>query len=293
MPVRGRQTLSTAADPQLRALITPEGVDLQVRVAPASERAAALVIDLAIILGTLIGATFLAIAAGITTRGGGGQIIVIIWLLGAFLLRNFYFAWFECSPRAATPGKRLMKLRVAARNGGALRVDQVIARNAARELELYLPMGFLFMQGSELGAVMVLFGIVWCATFVFFPLFNRDRLRLGDVIAGTWVLKAPKQVLLPDVADRAATLDAGYVFTEAQLDQYGVKELQVLEAVLRNADPPAMEAVAERIRNKIGWRKRQRELDSEFLHAYYAALRRRLEQRMLFGRRKADKHDRG
>lgn len=252
-------------------------------------------IDMAIITAALIGVTFLAIAAGIatSTQGGAGQVVAIIWLLGAFLLRNFYFAWFECSPRAATPGKRIMRLRVAARTGGALRVDQVVARNVARELELYLPMGFLFSQATEIGAVMVLFGILWCATFVFFPLFNRDRLRLGDVIAGTWVLKAPRQVLLPDVADRAAALDEGFVFTESQVDQYGVKELQVLETVLRNADPHAMEAVADRIRTKIGWRKRPRELDSEFLHAYYAALRRRLEQRMLFGRRKADKHDRG
>jgi hypothetical protein len=84
----------------------------------------------------------------------------------------------------------------------------------------------------------------------------------------------------------------GFVFTEAQLDQYGVKELQVLETVLRHAEPQAMDAVASRIRTKINWRRTPAELDSEFLQAYYAALRRRLEQRMLFGVRKKDKHDR-
>jgi hypothetical protein len=181
-------------------------------------------------------------------------------------------------------------LRVAARSGGALRVDQVVARNAMRELELYLPIGFLFANGSDIEAVIILCGIVWCAIFVFFPLFNRDRLRLGDIIAGTWVIKAPKQVLLPDMATARAG-DPAFVFTDTQLDQYGVKELQVLESVLRNADPTAMTAVAERIRNKIAWRKTGRELDSEFLSAYYAALRRRLEQRLLFGKRKRDKHD--
>ena len=30
----------------------------------------------------------------------------IIWLLGFFLLRNFYFTLFEMRARAATPGKR-------------------------------------------------------------------------------------------------------------------------------------------------------------------------------------------
>ena len=30
----------------------------------------------------------------------------MVWLLGIFLLRNFYFVVFELGPRAATPGKR-------------------------------------------------------------------------------------------------------------------------------------------------------------------------------------------
>lgn len=282
------------ADPQLRPLVTPEGVDLRVRIAPASERGAALLIDLAIIVGVLIAASLLVAGFAIATQmqGAGGQAAAIIWLLGFFVLRNFYFTSFECGARGATPGKRLLGLRVAARSGGALRVDQVVARNAMRELELYLPIGFLFARGNDIDAVIILCGIAWCAIFVFFPLFNRDRLRLGDIIAGTWVIKAPKHVLLPDMAStRPGAHDAGLIFTDAQLDQYGVKELQVLESVLRNAEPTAMAAVAERIRIKIKWRKTGREIDSEFLSAYYAALRRRLEQRLLFGKRKRDKHD--
>lgn len=285
---------ATAADPLDRALITPEGVKLRVRLAPASERAAALLIDLVIIFATLI-VSYILVAVTIQRMGWADesqQLVAIIWLLGGFLLRNFYFAGFESGARAATPGKRIMKLRVAARDGGALRADQIVARNAMRELELYLPMGFLFSQAQDIGAVLVLLGILWCAVFVFFPLFNRDRLRLGDVIAGTWVLKAPKQTLLPDIAEPVATDTRTFVFTDAQLDQYGVKELQVLETVLRNFDTTVMEAVAQRIRAKINWRRPPGELDSEFLRAYYTQLRRRLEQKLLFGKRKADKHDR-
>lgn len=284
----------SAADPHQRPLVTPEGVDLRVKIAPVSERGAALLIDMAIIVGVLIASFFLMIALFSATglNGAGGQIAAIVWLLGFFILRNFYFTMFECGARGATPGKRVLGLRVAARSGGALQVDQVFARNAVRELELYMPLSFLFAQGSDIEAVIILCGIVWCAIFVFFPLFNRDRLRLGDIIAGTWVIKAPKHVLLPDMASaRPGAPQAGMVFTDAQLDQYGVKELQVLESVLRNADPTAMTAVAERIRTKISWRKTGNELDSEFLTAYYAALRRRLEQKLLFGKRKRDKHD--
>jgi hypothetical protein len=53
-----------------------------------------------------------------------------------------------------------------------------------------------------------------------------------------------------------------------------------------------MAAVAARIRAKIGWSGTDTS-DLEFLSAYYTALRRHLEQRMLFGRRKRDKFDLG
>ena len=279
----------TGALSQVRQLVTPEGVDLKVRLAPASDRAVALIIDLVIILGIVIVAAIITGATlGYVHMQNEGQVVAIIWLLGFFVLRNFYFTLFECGARAATPGKRIMKIRVAARNGGPLRADAIVARNAMREIELYLPISFLFSGGEDIGAAIVLCGIAWSFIFLFFPLFNKDRLRLGDIIAGTWVLKAPRQVLLPDLT-AATTETPGLVFTEQQLDQYGVKELQVLESVLRQADAPTVEAVAERIRAKIGWKAGGADLD--FLSAYYAALRRRLEQRLLFGVRKRDKHD--
>ena len=280
----------STVDRDARALVTPEGVDLRVRLAAVSERGIALVIDLIIIVGSLTALTIAA--ASMLTSEQSGSIVAIIWLLGFFVLRNFYFTLFECGRRAATPGKRLMGLRVVARDGAALTTDAVVARNAMRELELYLPIIFLVQSGVDYEAWIILAGIVWCGVFVMLPLFNRDRLRAGDFIAGTWVLKAPKQTLLPDLAgDRPAIADAIFAFTMAQLDTYGVKELQVLESVLRRGEETAIAAVAEQIRAKIGWTKRINESDKEFLNAYYTSLRRRLEQRLLFGKRKLDKHD--
>lgn len=279
------------SDNSVRALVTPEGVDLRVRLAAVSERGVALCIDLAIILGSLLAIT-LALGALLTQLrfAESWSFIQIVWMLGFFLLRNFYFTIFECGRRSATPGKRLIGLRVVARDGAALTADAVVARNAMRELELYLPLYFLFARGESIEAWVILAGIVWCGIFVLFPFFNRDRLRAGDFIAGTWVLKAPKQMLLADLTTEKPA-DAEYAFQPAQLDVYGVKELQVLEQVLRTAEPEAMSAVADQIRAKIGWKTRSSESDRAFLSAYYASLRRRLEQRLLFGKRKRDKHD--
>jgi len=105
------------------------------------------------------------------------------------------------------------------------------------------------------------------------------------------VLRAPKPVLLPDLAEAARGPRSLFVFDATQLSVYGVKELQVLEQVLRTGEINAIEAVATRIRAKIRWTKREGEDDHDFLNAYYAALRQHLEHRLLFGRRKRDKHD--
>jgi uncharacterized RDD family membrane protein YckC len=281
-------------DPQARQLITPEGVDLRLRLGTVAERAMALMIDMALIVAGLIALTLAAWGAGTVAKVTFvGEAVAIIWLIGSFVARNFYFTALECGPRSATLGKRAMRLRVASRNGAALTANAVIARNAMREIELYMPLSVLFADGGELGSVIVLAGVVWCGVFLLFPLFNKDRLRAGDVIAGTWVVKTPKRALLPDLADAARDAkDARFAFTQAQLDAYGVKELQVLETVLRAGEPEVMSAVAERIRAKINWRRAPMETEAEFLSAYYAGLRRRLEQRLLFGVRKRDKHDR-
>ena len=275
-----------------RELITPEGVDLRLRLAEASERASAFLLDAAIIVGVLVAMTIVMLLALLATKGHGGSAIAVLWLFGSFVLRNLYFILFELTPKAATPGKRILGLRVAARNGGRLTADAIFGRNAMRELEVFLPLSFLFAHAQDIDAVIALAGAAWCAVFVFFPLFNRDRLRVGDLVAGTWVVKTPKLKLLRDMASRPDDT-RGLVFSAAQLDAYGVKELQVLEQVLRRYDAKVVAAVAARIRGKIGWTASDGEGDGDFLDAYYRALRGRLEGRLLFGRRRKDKHDQG
>ena len=276
-----------------RELVTPEGVDLKLKLAEASERAAAFLLDAAIIIGVLIGTMIIVLIVMAGTADRQQAPIEAIWLLGGFLLRNLYFTLFELTPHAATPGKRALGLRVAARNGGRLTADAIFGRNAMRELEVFLPLSFLVANGRDVDAILALLGIIWCAVFVFFPLFNRDRLRVGDVVAGTWVVKAPRPRLLRDMAIRQEPAADRFAFSSAQLDAYGVKELHVLEDVLRRYDPVMLAAVAGRIRTKIGWTPNPSEGDGDFLDAYYRALRGRLEGRLLFGRRRKDKHDVG
>jgi len=114
---------------------------------------------------------------------------------------------------------------------------------------------------------------------------------VGDLLAGTWVVKAPRRALAVDLAGDAPERLARFAFTPEQATAYGVKELQVLEDVLRRRDPRTLAAVAQRIRRKIDWAAGPGEHDADFLAAYYAALRGRLENRLLFGHRRKDKFD--
>jgi len=274
-----------------RSLVTPEGVDLTLRIADAGQRFGALLLDLIFMVVTLI---LVTIILGVAAIAGGPRFVaapVIIWLIGFFLLRNCYFIIMEMGPRAATFGKRIVGLRVVARNGGRLTADAVIARNLMREIELYLPISFLIFNTSQglADTAAWLFGVGWTFIFAFFPLFNRDRLRVGDLLAGTWVIRTPKKTLGLDLIGRNAATTR-LTFADAQLDAYGQFELQTLEQILRLDRPEALATVADTIRAKIGYWDNSS--DVAFLNAYYEALRSRLERKLLFGRRRRDKFDR-
>lgn len=273
-----------------RTLVTPEGVDLSLMLADAWQRIAAFFVDLLVMGAMLFGLALVCSFLALT----GKDMATIVALLGFFLLRSFYFVLLEMGPRAATFGKRASGLRVVARSGERLTADRVIARNMMREVEFYLPLTFLSYNLAADGAdaVTALIGLGWTGLFLLFPLFNRDRMRVGDLLAGTWVVRAPRRTLRGEVGGTLWEGVADHRFTEAQLDVYGVFELQTLEKVLRDAPPDAVANVAATIRRKIGHAD-DGGPDYPFLSAYYNAARARMERGLLFGRRRADKYDKG
>ncbi|TPK92954.1 MULTISPECIES: RDD family protein [unclassified Mesorhizobium] len=277
----------------IRPLVTPEGVDLRVKLADAGTRASGFLLDVVIIIVAAV-VVSLVIIFGLAGLGfQDAQPLFIVWIIFIFFLRNVYFIAFEAGRRAATPGKRMVGVRVASRSGAGLTLDQVIARNLMREIEVFLPLSILAARASAdvADTLTTIFGLVWALLFSLFPLFNRDRLRIGDLLAGTWVVEAPKVALLEDLSRRKDPIAARFQFSPAQLDAYGIAELQKLEEVLRRDDYSALKAVAETIARKIGaWVE---PIDSKaFLTAYYGELRAHLERKLLLGNRKADKYAR-
>jgi uncharacterized RDD family membrane protein YckC len=268
-----------------RQFITPEGVDLELKIAGSGLRLGALLIDMILIQCVLFLFWLIMLWVGVASRS---DVTEVIWMLGAFLLRTFWFIGFELGSRAATPGKRMMGIRVVARDGGRLTADAVVARNLIRELEIFLPLMMLGVGVAEdaVSGWLVLAGVLWSLTLSLFLLFNRDRMRMGDLIAGTWVVMAQRAKLDADIGVDAA--GEAMVFTDAELAVYGIFELQELERVLRGRDARAMREVADAIRAKIG--RPIAEEDDVFLLSYYRQLKARLERKLLFGKRREDKY---
>lgn len=299
-------TLDEPLAPQL--VPTPEGLLLRFRTATASERIAAFGLDvLRLTLLTMVGVLLLFWTSGFGVAvGGTGFVLFSLWF---FLLRFGWFAWAEIRGGGRTPGKRRFHLRVIRSDGGPLTAEVLIARNLTREVETFLPMMLVFdpdlLFAGHDGLIRIV-AILWVLALLFFPLTNAHRLRIGDLLAGTRVVVSPPAVLARDLA--AAERPAGkaerpaespeFTFAPEQLRIYGEKELSVLEEVLRKALPdgkdPTLVAVAKSICRRIGITDPTAALGKPlpFLRAFYAAQRGHLEQGLLLGKRRRDKHAR-
>lgn len=289
---------------QKAAVVTPEGVTLHFELADLAARAAAFLLDLLVIvlLGLLLLLPALLLGALVNAGVAVAAVLVVF-----FMLRSFYFTLHEAYGHGMTPGKRRLGLRVVDAHGGALTGEAVFVRNLLREIEFFVPLVALLAPAALLPTLPAWarpLALLWLLAVVVLPFVNRHRLRAGDLLAGTLVVRAPHVPLLDDLAESAlrarslptkAAEDPGsvYTFTTSQLDVYGTYELQVLEEVLRqdlHVGDARWAAVGKSIRRRIGWLEPVAGRDEPaFLAAFYAAQRARLERDLVRGQRRERK----
>jgi len=277
---------------QTREIVTPEGVPVMVEIADYGERLVAFSIDFAI--WTLLTILIYLPIIFVIGRTGGSLIAISIALFIGFIVRNLYFIYFELAWQGSTPGKRVVGLRVIDRRGGPLLPSAVIARNLTREVEMFIPLGVLLEGGRSVGGGVdwgQLSTALWLLFFAALPAINRDRMRGGDLIAGTMVIALPRRALSSDLVEHTMQ----FTFTPHQLQAYGAFELQVLEELLRR--PPSAETtqvldeVCDKIGRKIGWTDPLPRRDvPAFLRDFYTAERAYLEREQLFGKARANKY---
>jgi uncharacterized RDD family membrane protein YckC len=147
-------------------LVTPEAVVLRFETSGLGSRFLARSLDLLVQFGALLGLLFVAAAAD---RGGGGSTaLVIVYLFAVFAIIFVYPAAMETLWRGRTLGKAALGLRVVTREGAPIRF-----RHAAIRSALFVVDGLLL--GPSVGVLALLI--------------SRDNQRVGDIVAGTLVVR--------------------------------------------------------------------------------------------------------
>ena len=286
-------------------ITTPEGISIGFSPSAVGDRLAAFLIDLVVIALALLVVVLLIFGLIAVIDLEVGTVAIALLQVAAFLIFNFYFIFSEISYSGTTIGKRKMGLRVIARDGGQLTGEMIVARNITRDLEIYLPVNVLMAPGALFGqseGFGVAAGVIWLLVLLLFPLFNKRRLRLGDLIGGTIVVDQPTASLLPDLVTSSSS-ESGeelksteqFEFERQHLEHYGIHELQFLEDIFHKhsrgeAPPELLSEIARRIQRRIGWPASQSlRNDKEFLRAFYTAQRAHLEKNLLLGKRKERK----
>ncbi|MDR1656321.1 MAG: RDD family protein [Deltaproteobacteria bacterium] len=296
--VKKAKSLKSVFRPEdIRHLVTPEGLSLELNLCRNPVRLSAFIVDFILMLASLSLLSLLTLFSSLSPPFKYTCIG-----LAFFLISTFYFMYFELAWQGRTPGKKLFNLRVVKRDGSELSAASLVARNLTREVEIFLPIGLFFTSLADPGPK-TLFYFLWNIILCLFPLFNRNRLRAGDLIGGTMVITMPKSILLEDLTQAQAKYqDDGFIFSQQQLAIYGKKELQTLEKLLRKSQSGSqisrhntakgLDLVCQKICRKIGWSDPvPPDQVFKFLTAFYLSERAQLEKGLMYGMHKESKLD--
>jgi uncharacterized RDD family membrane protein YckC len=184
-------------------MVTPEAVALEFRTANLGSRILAYLVDMVVVVaGILVGLFAVALigqASDLVLPDWVALTLVLV-LLPAWWLG--YFIAFETLWRGRTLGKAALGLRVVTKEGAPVRFRHAAIRGLLGLVDFFVAGGF--------------FAVV-------FILFTRDNQRLGDLVAGTLVLRersalaAPAPVTFappPGLEHYTATLDTSGLSTE-------------------------------------------------------------------------------
>lgn len=177
----------TLQDPRLdtlQAIELAEGVEIKLRLAGPLLRGGALALDLALQVSVLLVLAFIfGLAAGFVGTNSGEGLFLLTW----FFIWWWYPVFFEAGKWGATPGKKMLGLRVVQKSGSPITFAQSLLRN--------------FLKYGD-GMPYIGFGVAGIPTFGFglATMLATERFqRLGDLAAATVVVydKPPREMAPP------------------------------------------------------------------------------------------------
>jgi uncharacterized RDD family membrane protein YckC len=220
-------------------MVTPEAVALEFRTANLGSRVLAYLVDMVVVVAGILAGLF-----AVALIGQASDVVVPDWvaltivlvLLPAWWLG--YFIAFETLWRGRTLGKAALGLRVVTKEGAPVRFRHAAIRGLLGLVDFFVAGGF--------------FAVV-------FILFTRDNQRLGDLVAGTLVLRERSALAAP--APVTFTPPPGLEHYAATLDPSGLtaEEYQAVRTFLLRAaslPPGPRSALALQLANPLATRLR-------------------------------------
>lgn len=219
------------------AVAGAENIGLNLALAGLGNRMLAFLIDFAIqsvfSLGLLVAVLFAGLSLGSETFT---SVALGVTLLAIFVIQWGYFIIFELIWHGQTPGKRLMRIKVVREDGRPVGFMVSLLRNIMRAVDM-LPTGY--------------------ATGIISIFINGKEKRLGDLVAGTIVVKAPRTAFpVPPVNTLPCSGLSGPVPWQLEMSAHhlSVAEIELLREYLerRNAlDPVSRERLGRELSARL------------------------------------------
>ncbi len=228
---------------------TPDKIKILYKIATPVLRASSFLIDLLIffIIIYVIGCifdylNFFNFIGKVFDHKMFTALTLFFWYVVIFLLRWFYYLFFEMLFNGKTPGKMILGLRVVPDDGRYLDLKAVVLRNFVRIFDQDLT---IFL-GATISIIV-----------------NKEYRRVGDLIAGTVVIKEEKlQKKAPDFTLIQNDNDKFYDNTKKIVKKLSEEDLYILRKFLNSLDSFPIEK-RQKLINNMALSIRKKISDSE------------------------------
>jgi uncharacterized RDD family membrane protein YckC len=204
-------------------ILTPQNIELEYDLASVGDRIVATIVDRLIIIAYII---ILIIIASQSKFTGD---IMQLYIFVASLPVMFYSLLSEVFMNGQTLGKRIMRIKVISINGNQPSFSQYLMRWLFRIIDLW-------MTGNILAVIMVAV--------------NDKRQRLGDVVAGTTLIKTTQRTTINETL-YVPVAETNYRTTYPEVISLRDSDIQLIKEVIMNVNKSSNTMLAYQTMQKI------------------------------------------
>ncbi|MCS6821677.1 MAG: RDD family protein [Microscillaceae bacterium] len=208
---------------------TTQNVRLEYEPASVGDRIIATIIDALIIYGFVVSLIIFAFQFG---RHLQEEVFVFLFFLALFPI-IFYHLLSEIFLNGQSVGKRVRKIKILKLDGTEPSLSAYFIRWLLRPVDLFF------------------YGLVAIITISV----NGRGQRLGDIAAGTTVVKLKPKVTLNDLLAYAETTPSSYQPTYWQVTALSKKDIEIIQNVLdrlgKQKDSPMLDQLAEKVKQHL------------------------------------------